>query len=564
MAISYIEAVPRLSDPYAARHMRAAKVVGTGLVSSLLEELKEFEVALVTVEEGVLRIVVQVSSAYAMCPGCKQPSSRVHSHYWRTPHDLTAFGVRLVLQVYARRLHCDNPECAQRIFAERLADIPAWARRSDRVTTLLAYTALSAGGLPGKRLAHLYGLHYSRHTLLRAARQLVMEHPKAVQVLGVDDYAQRRGMSYGTLLYDFGEHSVIDLLPGRSADFLAAWLKVHPGIGVISRDRGGIYAEGARKGAPQAIQVADRFHLMQNLGDCLEKVAQQGIRLQAPDPAPDQPTVSEQPDPLSTPPRPPTRPERAKAATRQRRQERQDAVHDLLRQGASIRAIAIALHMQRKAVHRYLKSLPDNARPRQPSICDAYAEHLRRRWNEGVHNVHALYEEIRGQGYPGSESGLRHYLQPWRVALPAASGLPHSQRSTTPKVISPRSFRRLVLKNLRTPAEEGLLARIVASDPSLATSVSLAHDFAATFHNHDVATFDAWLDTASSVGIPEWKTFADGLRRDIDAVHHGITLTWSQGPVEGSINRLKLIKRSMYGRGGHDLLRRRVIFHLPD
>ncbi len=560
MAIAYVDAGPRLSDPHAPRNIIAAKVAGTGLVSLLADALKGYDVGLVTAVDGRLRIVVQVQGDTAACPACKRMSSRVHSRYWRSPTDVTAFGLHLELHVYARRFRCEERGCPQRYFAERLPDIPAWARRSDRVTTLLAYTALSVGGLPGRRVARLYGLDYSRHTLLRAARRVVTDRPKTVEVLGVDDYAYRRGVNYGTLLYDFRERRVIDLLPERSAEFLATWLRAHPDVKVISRDRGGSYAQGAREGAPQAIQVADRFHLMQNLGDCLERLAERGIHVKPTTLA----TEPEPPPPPSAPPRPPSRAEQAKAATRQRRQRLQDAIRDLAQQGASIRTIARTLHISRKRVRGYLQSLPDNVRAPQLSICDRHAAYLHQRWDDGVQNAHQLYEEICHQGYTGSESNLRHYLRPWRVDPPAGAG----SRRPTPKAedltVSPRAFRRLVLKNLRTAEEDALLARIGANDPLLATSTSLAHDFATAIHAHDVPAFDAWLDRAALTGAPVWKGFTDSLRRDIDAVHHGILLQWSQGPVEGSINRLKSIKRTMYGRGGHDLLRRRVIFHLPD
>jgi transposase len=374
-------------------------------------------------------------------------------------------------------------------------------------------------------------------------------------------------VNYGTLLYDFTAAKVIDLLPQRSAEFLADWLRAHPGVKVISRDRGGPYAQGAKEGAPQAIQVADRFHLMENLGDCLQRIAQKGIRL--PPAIEAAAELTQEAEPVAVPPatRTPTRSEQAKDATRQRRQSQQDAIRELAQQGVSIRAIAAQLHLHRKTVRRYLLSLPDNARPPQPSICDAYREHLQQRWQKGVHNAHQLYKEIRAQGYTGSESLLRRYLRPWRTTSPSP-GSTHS-RCTPPapaqtKDISPRGFRRLVLKNLRTDKEEALLTRIAASEPRLATSISLAHAFAAAIHAHDVAAFDAWLDTAAGAGIQEYSTFVESLRRDIDAVHNGITLKWSQGPVEGLINRLKAIKRAMHGRGRHDLLRRRVLFHLPD
>ena len=572
MSISIGNAESRLPASVVNYNPSSARLVGTALVSALADVLKEYDIAVVTAADGRLQAVVRVRNGSSACPACGRLSWRVYSRYWRTVEDVLSVGIRARLRVYARRFRCGNPACSQRIFAERLPNIPAWGRRSDRVTSLLASTALAAGGLPGRRIAQMYGLRYSRHTLLRAARQMTIDDAKAVRVLGVDDYAYRRGVSYGTLLYDHGAGQVIDLLSERSAELLAAWLRKHPDVQVITRDRGGIYAQGARIGAPQAIQVADRFHLMQNLGDCLEKIAQQGIRITEESAPPDEhhEEVPQQiaPSANPAPTRNPTRAERAKAATRQRRQDLQNIILELRQQGASIRAIARALHLHRRTIQTYLQRVPDNASSRQPSICDPHREYLRQRWDSGVHNGHQLYEEIKARGYTGSVSGLRHYLQPWRTALPPTERSARSQRfvPVRPKTttISPRSFRRLVMKKVRSVEDERLLARVITSTACIATSVSLAQQFASAIRAHDVVAFDAWLDTATHIGGAQWRGLVESLRHDLEAVHNALTLGWSQGPVEGNIHRLKLIKRAMYGRGGHDLLRRRVIFHLPD
>ena len=526
-----------LPDLYAARNVAAAKVVGTALVSSLADALKDFEVALVTVVgEGRIRIVVQAQGDRAVCPVCGQPSQREHSRYWRTVADVTALGMHLQLRVQARRFRCVNAQCPRKIFAERLPDVPAWARRSDRVTTLLAYIALLDGGLPGKRVASLFGLDYSRHTLLRAARQLPFGEVQPVSVLGVDDFSYRRGVRFGTLLYDFDRKQVIDLLPERSAEFLAAWLKAHPGVKVISRDRGGEYAVGSRQGAPEAIQVADRFHLMQNLGDCLERLVQRvGVHL--PVPAEPAPSPDRAPPVAAAPtPHPPTKGELAKAATRQRRQERQNAILDLQQQGASLRTIARELHLGRKTVRRYLHELPTNARAPQGSRLDAHAEYLKRRWSEGIHTASTLLTEIRARGYTGSDSNLRRYVRPWRGSDPAA----HALRKPAVETVSPPAFRRLALKKAPSPEEAQLLARITQSNPQLETAVRLANDFAQSIRQHQLPLLTAWLDNATNAGVPECKSFADSIRKDLDAVTNGVTLPWSQGRVEGSINRLLL------------------------
>lgn len=544
-----------LPDLYGARNIAAAKVVGTALVASLADLLKDFEVALVTVVgEGRVRVVVQAQGDRALCPVCDQPSQRRHSHYWRTIADVTALGMHLDLRVQARRFRCVNPQCPRKIFAERLPDIPVWARRSDRVTTLLAYIALLDGGLPGKRIASLFGLGYSRYTLLRAARQLPFGEVQPVRVLGVDDFSYRRGVRFGTLLYDFDRQQVIDLLPERSAAFLAAWLKAHPGVKVISRDRGGEYAVGSRQGAPEAIQVADRFHLMQNLGDCLEKIAQRvGIRLPVEStPLPDQTQA-----PADCPKARLSAREIAKAATRQRRQERQNAIRGLQRQGASISTIAATLKLSPTTVYRYLQRLPDNARPPQRKGLDKYADYLKHRWDEGIRNASTLFTELRSQGYTGSAMSVRRYVSSWRTADPPRRPL----QGPTNETVSPRAFRRLVLKKAPSPEEAQLLARITQSNPQFETAVRFANDFAQAIRQHQLPLLTAALENATYAGIPECKSFADSIRKDLDAVTNGVTLPWSQGRVEGSINRLKAIKRAMYGRGKHDLLRRRVLFH---
>ena len=350
-----------------------------------------------SVEDIVFRaqaivLIIAATNRGAACPCCSHASERVHSRYYRTLRDLPWADIGVTLRVRVRRFRCTNPSCSQAIFAERFPNLAGVrARRTDRQKEALEYVGFALGGSAGARLARRIRLGASRSTIIRFVCKAPMPLPDIPQVLGVDDWARLKGRRYGTVLVDLERHRAIDLLPDRTAEGFAAWLREHPGVEIISRDRGGIYADGGRKGAPNALQVADRFHLLVNVGEAVERVlSRKHACLKDAAAAVDRlisettDTQHDAPSSSSTPLAPDhvTRHEQVKQAHRARRRERYEAVLALHKDGAPARAISRELGIARRTVRRFIGAgtFPERAdRPKRPGILTPYDSYLRER-----------------------------------------------------------------------------------------------------------------------------------------------------------------------------------------
>ena len=514
-------------------------------------------------------IVCRSCTPAPACPGCGQASSRLHSTYTRRLADLPWQGRRVVVEVRARRLRCGRPGCAHRIFAERLAGAAGVrAQRTARLGSLQHHIGLALGGKAGARLAERIGTPVSGATLLRLVRRAAPVTPAAVRVLGVDDWAWKRGKRYGTVLVDLERHAVIDLLPDRDADSLAAWLQAHPGVQVIARDRGASFADGGRRGAPDAVHVSDRWHLLENCSAAvLDAVKRQLPKVQAAarvmlatmTPVATAATVpAAAADPAVRPAM--TQAQRLQWEGWQRRARVHGEVMRLHRQDTPIRHIARDLSVSRNLVRRWLRSeQPEIHRPRVHSL-DPWREVLERRWAEGCRNGAQLWRELRLAGFGGGLRVVTEWATRQRLAAPAAEPMATaaSARAPRPANYPARRVARMLTADLSSLAEpeRAYVELLLAVSPALASVRDLALRFGALVRSRTDEALGPWLTEAAN---SELGSFAAGLRQDEAAVRAALTLPWSSGQVEGQVTRLKLVKRQGYGRAKLDLLKARML-----
>ena len=510
----------------------------------------------IVTQEGITALV-SVTAESANCPNCQRSSSRVHSHYQRTLKDLPASGLAVHLKLRVRRFFCDNPCCARKTFAQGVPEVTTrYARKTLRLIDTLTQLGFALGGEAGASIATVLQMTCSADTFLRLIRKTPLAtHPTPTH-LGVDDWAFHRNVSYGTILVDLHDHHVVDLLPDRSASSLESWLTSHPGVQLISRDRSGDYASGARKGAPQAVQVADRFHLQKNLGEAVERIfhrhqdALQHIKVASatsvvfPIPREEQ--------------------QKQKALTRSRRIQRYEAVRQLYLQGMTLSEIARRLRMGRMTVQKfaYAETYPETAPYRiQAGMLHPYEGYLRERWQQGCRNGAQLYREVVAMGYPGKRQQVARLVAYLRKQTKAGA----TNFTAKGQGLTPRGAVSLLMQRPEklTQEQQQALIQMRLAHPEIEEVMHIVEGFLHMLRKLQGQQLEEWMERTQHSHIRELQNFVEKVRKDQDAVQAGLTLEWSNGVVEGHVNRLKCLKRTMYGRAKFDLLRQRVLYRSP-
>ena len=528
-------------------------------------------------------VVEAEGSSRALCPDCGVTSHFRHSRYWRKLRDLPLQGASVTLKVQMGRWRCRSRQCLRQIFTERVDGVLLpHSQQTNRLSEVHRLVGRALGGRSGQRLLKRLGMPSSRHTLLRQVIKAASGSgwQPAIRVVGVDDWAWRKGQSFGTILVDLERSEVVDLLPTRSAKALGEWLAQHPEVKVVSRDRQGVYAEGVRAGAPKARQVADRFHLTLNLRQAVERelaVRRSFLRL-TPESTPVVPTGGG------------TETEKHKGrqisiqssvqqqhaeVVRLRRQQKLELFHTIQRMkraGMKVSQIARHLGLNRRRIDRWVRldTLPERNRmePR-PGMVEWFRGYLQQRWAAGCRHGRTLLAEIRERGYVGAFSTLAKLLSPWRQPSPAeamtvsieAAPLEETPTAPAPRQVSPQVSAALLSKFRTdlTPAQAEIVDAFKQQCPGFAVMRKLVLNFRSLLRVGKLAALLRWMKRAQKTGIYALTRFVRTLQQDLRAVEAAVTKPWSNGPVEGHINRLKTLKRQMYGRAGVKLLRARLL-----
>lgn len=538
--------------------------------------LPGFKIDEIREEQDCVWVEAQSATLLASCPSCHHTSNRTHSYYYRTLKDLSIADHPVQLHLTVQRFRCLNQACARKTFAESLGGLALKnAQRTQRFTSASTALGMTVGGEAGQRTASKLHLPVSPDSLLRMIRQAPIETERqTLRVIGIDDWAFKRSTSYGTLIVDLEPHRPVEVLADRTAETVATWLQQHPGIEFVTRDRSTEYIRGITLGAPQAQQIADRWHLLKNLTELLERILanlrSELSRFLVQSSDPNEPTVRRIEKRSKNE-------QLLRKARRAQRMARYKEVRTLYAQGIKIKRIAQQLKMSRMTVRQFVKAetYPERAPRSRAGALTPFEPYLRQRWKEGCRNALQLWREVCTKGYRGKthrqvakwvklrREEPKRYSHMSKRATASVAPLPVIANPTgASQVIVPSAKRLawlLVKDQEQLDEKENVLLGPLLQHSAVAKCYALGQQFTKMVRYQLSKKLPAWLKACRDSGIAEFASFADGIKSDCSAIRAALTLEWSNGQLEGQVNRLKLLKRQMYGRANFDLLRIRVL-----
>jgi transposase len=513
------------------RALRRSSLVPSGFV---------VESAFCDVDKTV--ITVRPVRNFSVCPSCGTVSRRVHSRYQRRVTDLPISGRAAQLIVIARRFRCDAVLCGRQIFTERFIEgaLAPSARRTARLDCIVHHLGLALGGRPAANFARRLMLPVSKDTLLRVVRRRTHLPSNPPRVVGIDDWAWRRNQRYASIVCDLERRRVVRLLPDREPATAQAWFTGHPTIEIVARDRGGGYGEAAAKALPHAVQVADRWHLMENASRAFLDAVRKSMR-----------QIRSVIGATIINPKLLTAAERIQYEGYLHREQTNATILALAKDGLPLKQIARQTGHSRGLVRQVVRGERNDVfRIRQSSL-DLYLPWLDEQWVAGCRNGAELWRRLTARGFRGSLRVVTEWATRRRRAEKADA-------ENLQRIPSARTIARLMTigRDRLSKAETVTVAALEAGVPALVEARELIASFQAMIRHKTVAALTPWIERARASLV---ASFARGVANDEAAVRAAITLPWSNGQTEGQITRLKLVKRQMYGRGKLDLLQARLI-----
>lgn len=522
---------------------------------------------------SIVKIYASIKAKRSKCPKCEKYSNKVHDYYIRTISDLPVFQNKTTILLKTRKFKCQNLQCDRKVFSEQTPYILRYSRRTKRVSKILDSLSIESTGKLGSMLSGQLLISVSNSTITRMAHGQQLPPIIQPKVLGVDDFAYRKGISYGTVLIDMETSRPIDILPSRQGKELKKWLSKYPDVKIVTRDRASSYSSAINEVCPDAEQVADRFHLLMNLSDALDryfKSVDPKIRKLIKDKSDELLNMSDGQNAGREKEKMSRSLSKAREIVEIKVDQRQDTfnkVKELQGEGISKRKIARDLGISRNTVRSYspLGSLPPRTSSRSTNI-ELFAQHIVARLNDQGYMMKDIIDEIYGLGYNGSRTQAYHNINIIKEKLEIYTpDFAQIQKSRIP-YIKPLSSRTLAKYIGSCPTvikdadERNYLQTLLDNIPELQVVRKLVRIFK-TMLKTGRGNIDRWIGfiKRSKYKMAGLINFANGLSRDIKAVKNGINMPWSNGAVEGHVNRIKSIKRQMYGRASFDLLRKKVI-----